>query len=257
MALSNVFIVNSQMQSGTSWIENCLMELGIQVDEEPKVLFKYKGRYSNTHSEYSLLPSAEASKPAIPILMFKDKFIFLNDIFGLFRAHNFPETTFHKITKTIIAVRDPRDTMWSQYKFDPMGMDFAHWLEVNNRLKMWIQFHESHLKLTDIAFFKFEDYKKDPVNHLKNILKFINFNASDQEIELAVMNSSMEKTQEGEKLYRQMTPEEKRPHGDKIRNRAGAVKQWRDQPENLATFKFIEEQTAHLMKIFGYECEFI
>ena len=54
------FIVNSYMQTDTFWVENCLMELGIQVDEEPRILFQYKCPYNETHSEYTLLPTAEA-----------------------------------------------------------------------------------------------------------------------------------------------------------------------------------------------------
>lgn len=239
------------MQSGTSWIENCLMELGIQVDEDPRILFQYKCPYSETHSEYTLLPSAEASKPAIPILMFRDRFIFRNDIFVLFRAHNFPSVEFHLIAPTVIALRDPRDTIWSQYKFDPMDMSFTRWLEVNDRLETWVKFHEYHLRLPRTAFFKFEEYKKDPTAHLKNILNFVNIQTTDQEIKHAIVNSSLEKTQEAERMYRNMTPEEKRPHGSKIRNRAGATNQWRNEPENFGAFKYIEEKSAHLMKTFG------
>ena len=132
-----------------------------------------------------------------------------------------------------------------------MGLDFSRWLETTHQLEAYVLFYEYHLRLPRTAFFKFEDYKLDPIAHLKNILNFVCIQATDEEIERAVFNSSLEKTQEGERLYRNITPEEKRPHGEKIRNLAGATKQWRNEPESFSAFKHIEEKSAGLMKFLA------
>lgn len=234
--------------SGATWLENCFIELGIRLDDIPNVLFKYKKPYNDTHSEYELLPSADHSKVGLPSLTFKKNFYFRNNVFCHFLSHSIPSYKVAKKFKTIVLIRDPRDTIWSEYNFS-QNTSFEEFAKF--RSTRWKAFYQQCLSLPNTDFFRFEDYKMDSVDHLVKILKFCEIDYDLKEVRRAILNSTFEKSREAERIYISETPENKLYFKSPF-NRSGKVDQWKELSEYKETFFYIQETTKELLKLFNY-----
>lgn len=240
--------------SGATWLENCLIELNIRVDGIPNILFGYKSDYDALHAEYVLLPSADPSKVGIPAMTFKERFIFRKDIFCLLTGHAVPELKIANEAKSIILVRDPRDTIWSAFHVNSITTKFEEYAIL--QVMAWKKFYNACLKLPNAEFFKFEDYKKNAFTQLQRIANFADIPHTAQLLDEAVKNSTSEKSKAAEEIYLANTPEEKRFFKTTF-NRSGKVAQWKDLPQYKQVFAYIADSTKELMSHFEYDAEYI
>lgn len=240
--------------SGTSWLLNCFIELGILIASRTNKYFRYVSPYNETHSNYILYPDIDPVG-LTPSLTLKNNTLFKvrNDLFVEHLEHTLPPYEKVKNAKTIILIRDPRDTLWSYFNVDPLNDRFSNYLTGSNYGQVWNTFYEQCLALPNTGFFKFEDYKNDAFGLLKNILTFAEIDESDQAIQSAVDNSSYEVSKKAEQVYLASIDEEARNRLSKrIINRSGKANQWKDLPEHQAVFDHIVEFAKPVMKIFNY-----
>lgn len=229
-------ILNSYTCSGVSWLLNCLLELGIRSETSHNKWFRYVKKYNDELDEYEYL------QIPIGLNVFAEKkdFYFKNNLFCDFQEHGWSRSGLQSAheSKTIILIRDPRDTLWSVYNTHlnhPLITNLPGFEDFCKEHSLyWKQFYEMCLALPNVSFFRFEDYKSNPFQHLRNILTFMDVKCTDREIEKAISNSVV--TYSGRGIYR-----------------SGKVSQWKELPEYKEAFFHVQETTKDIMKLFSYE----
>jgi hypothetical protein len=65
--------------------------------------------------------------------------------------HDLPNLQNNRNTKTIVLIRDPRDTIWAQYNSEPLPINFLQAVNHYQYARAWNSFYEHCLKLHDLA----------------------------------------------------------------------------------------------------------
>jgi hypothetical protein len=247
--------------SGASWLINCLLELGIQVDHKPvvdKVWRNATPRPPSSHMWQTLEsgalvlnPKAEELRKWLPALSRSEGFRFRDDL-----AVEYVQdvaTPAWLQTRAIFFVRDPRDALYSMYRRRPREqsleefLDFLHPVTLLDRVDQWALHAASWLAHPDVSVFRFEDYKRDAEGLLGEILAQLDIAADGGAIQRAAAASSFEQARAAEARYRREHP------GDReVANRAGRVGDWLGQPDTRPLARRVQRQAGELLARLGY-----
>ncbi len=258
MPPTTIYFASPLEASGASWLLNCFLELDIKILHKPAVDNVWPRSRSDLSrlwqpagEGYSLHPNVEILKKWLPTLLQQDRFTFRDDI-EVEYLQEFP-TAHHQGQRAIYFVRDPRDAMYSMYRRISPDLSFTDFLNfpnpdsLLNRVDHWRLNMLCWLAHDDVAVFRFEDYKQDAKKLLERILDHLELDYSDEDIQRAVDNSSIEKAKEAEARYKAMYP------GDsEVANRAGKVGDWKDREDIEDGIALIEAKTRDLLDTLGY-----
>jgi hypothetical protein len=246
--------------SGMSWICNCFIELGIRIDSlpphgrghggfsfggRPEPFFRYVGP-SRPGWSYWAATRSLVLQAMVPAIQTQSTFEFPDNLWIKSVDHALPPIVASH--RTIAMVRDPRDTLWSEFRNFPQGLSFREFAELNAR--EWACYYRAVLMTPNLKIVRFEDYKSDPVACLKSALDFCSLDFPQDRIKHAVQQSSFERGRELETSFVQR-------HADKgVKIRAtyssGRRGQWREQHTHAEAFSEISRVTKRMRERLGY-----
>lgn len=228
--VTKIFIVGSREPNGITWFANCLLELGIKTYRTtPRVP---AGMWRCCGDAFVLHPDEAKLKKWLPALSRHSSFRFRDGI-ELEWAHAWAHSSFSG-KKVIFFVRDPRDTLFSRYKRERANIEFGEWLSLPDsftlldKVRTWCIYNRLWLDLAesgtcpDFLIFRFEDYKRDPLQSLSRLLAFIGVEFDIASMQAAIAESTSEKAMEAERSYLRANAGS---DGLTI-NRGGMVGQW-------------------------------
>ncbi|HQH99507.1 MAG TPA: sulfotransferase domain-containing protein [Spirochaetota bacterium] len=247
MESRKICIVSPREPSGATWLINCFLELGVKTYRNSQFPM---WMYAN--SSYTLSPHENLLKKWLPALTTYERFNFRDDV-EVQWTHEWPSEKF--LGKRIIYfIRDPRDSIYSRYKRENPDLSFREFIDfpdiwtLLNKIDHWILFNRLWMKHEDLKIFRFEDYKSNDVELLKNILANCDLDYSMEKIRSAAAASTFEKAVEAERKYMEENPED----GELI-NRSGKPGSWKGLKDDGDVIKRIEKSCANLLKFFNYE----
>jgi hypothetical protein len=259
------YVVSPAEPSGSSWLLNCLLELGVKVGHKPcvdSIWRKIQTRLNSDHiwkryGDYFLLnPKADILRKWLPACTRHRAFAFKPDILVEY-TQDFP-AQFHDGHPVIYFIRDPRDAMYSMYRRlgpDMPCLEFARFpnpYTLLSRIHHWRLHVMAWTKRVDTKFLRFEDYKQDARGVLAEALDLLGIEADARAVATAVRESTFEKAVWGETHYGKSY----RQDSERI-NRKGRVGDWRGRPDVADCVAFIERRTSDLMERFGYPTQYV
>ena len=188
--------------SGATLLENAIIELGIRLKFEEELgnekqenqkinFFKFSRKIDESFDEYIKTDNLIPSQFGLPSLVDREKFVFRNDL-EVFFTHN--PKFFSDAEKTFILVRDPRDTLLSQFRINNEKNADQFFKFCQNHIDSWVDFYTKTLSHKNFYLIKFEDLKLSPVVSLKNLMLFLGLEYENEKLSEAINNSSFEKT---------------------------------------------------------------
>lgn len=227
-------IVSSMMPCGAGWLGNCLLEVGVplwQPWNRPTNRFwqrlsPYRYRYLDRDDRQS------SWGQTLPALRKGREFLFRPAIVP--KISHRPDRLLAKHCKLILFVRDPRDTLHSDWKrqslYDENPIDFRDYLDrpfrngAISNIQYLMGFYTNwcnSLQGTPHLILRFEDYKHDAASTLRTALDFLDIEYTESQLFNAINTSSFEVGKEIEeqraltgtlarRLYRAGTPYEYR-----------------------------------------------
>jgi|GEM_PF-1605452 len=247
MKVRKIFLVSPREPSGATWLINCFLELGIMTYRiNSKSMWKKEGnRFTLTNNERIL-------KKWLPALSTYNHFNFIKDL-EIEWTHDWPTSRFRGY-QVVYFVRDPRDAIFSRYKRENpkqtfrQFVDFPDPLTLLDKISRWCVFNYSWLAHDNITVIRFEDYKKDALGLLKQVLSDMAFKAAPEAIVRAAGASTFEKAAEAERKYR-------REHtaDDELINRSGRPGNWKEACEDGGVIHQIESKCGELLSMYGYD----
>lgn len=228
---------------GSGWVNDCFIERNIVTGSTPSYLDYVKAHRNRLTCFNPNYPQEKLNGR----LLVKDG-IYVNLLF-----HFLPTKAQAFNSKTVVFIRDPRDAIWSQFKSE-VDADTKEFSEAVYKIDLpsaWRYFNEYCLALPNTKFFRFEDYKENPLQTLKNIFSFCEVECSHEEMVDIITHTSFERLKQGEEIYlkqqaakgQQLAP---------VYARSGKIGQWRDLPQHAELFEVIKERAYPVMKIFNY-----
>ncbi len=251
------FIIASHMYPcGASWLINVLLELDICVDFKTNVHENVIWDFINDHTAVTKKdPTKFQLNPLLAaVTAKKEKFSFKENCYFI-TTHDPIYTDDFYSKKVILYVRDPRDAIYSSYKnrfpdekisfqellkndtidnfielswFDPTlnfwlttdeQLNFIQVFNITTRLALWTGLWLKSVPQENLLVIKFEDTKKEPFHQVEKVLNFINIKRTDEEIRIAIEESSFEKAKKQEiSNY----------NGSSIRFRKGTPGEWKN-----------------------------
>lgn len=250
----DVFFI-SYTCSGATFLENIIIELGIRLKFEQEKndgdFFKFNKRIDKFTDEFLTTKHILPSQFGLPSLVNRNKFNFRNDL-AVFFTHN--TDFFSEDSKTFILVRDPRDTLLSQFKMnhdkDPkLFLEFCQ-----NNINAWIDFYNNALSHKNFYIIKFEDLKLNSFLTLRNLMLFLNLSYEEQELCSAISNSTFEKTKEIEDKMIKEHPEIAKDCFPNRITKSGKCYQYKLKENSSLTesFSFVEDKASDLISRLGY-----
>ena len=242
-----IVLASSKEPNGITWLINCFLLLGIRCyrnDSSQMWEMDGDGFHKLKKEEYIL-------KKWLPALYHKEKFKFRTDV-ELEWIHELPLERF-KNTKNIYFVRDPRDSIYSRYKranLNKSFVDFEKTIEPDtllSKIDNWIFFNSMWLSFSNKIVIKFEDYKASPKSSLLSVLKSLNLEFSEDQINYALENSTSEVAANVEKL---VSSEE---GINQTVNQGGIVNRWQGNIlETKEVVDLLNSRGAKTLKYLGY-----
>ena len=107
--------------SGTVWLWNCLIELGIRVDGDPLFTFDFDRTIDATSSRYTRRPGNDHFVTSLPSLAFRSEYVFRSEVFVCMTDHRLRPRE-GPPGKAILLVRDPRDVLMSFLRATPEAL---------------------------------------------------------------------------------------------------------------------------------------
>jgi hypothetical protein len=239
--------------SGVTWLLNFFIEIDILVYHG--IDSKDVWNFNEKRQSHILKKKEETLTVYIPTFLEKKEFVFRDNL-AIKWSHEFPNCD-KKNQKTILLVRDGRDTIYSQFKREKIYKNFLDMLNgVSLPLNLpypetWALFNYLWLKVVkkeNLFIIKFAELKTNPMPVLKELLRFIGIERSDEEIARAIEQSSFDKAKKAEAEYRK----ENANVGFTLVNRGGKIGEWRQiyNNEELNHFKNFPNE---VLGTFGYE----
>jgi hypothetical protein len=220
-AVTTIEVVSSYLPTGTSWLLNCFLELGVGCSPGANHADYWLPAAEDT---YRLRPEHLGLSRFWPSLQTERAFAFPHGIWARL-GHEWPAAR-HDAAKIIFYARDPRDALYSQYRrlsadrsfadflhdpFDPLPFSNLYYCVLF--CGVWRRFlvGRPHLVI------RFEDTKRDPERELRRALDFIGVSATPGQVRQALEASSFEATRKAETAYTGAVAE----HERFVVNRAG------------------------------------
>ncbi|MDF2577430.1 MAG: hypothetical protein K0S74_914 [Chlamydiales bacterium] len=245
------FYMNSYGYCGLAWIVNCLLELGVRCDYNPCTTFKEEKRIDDKFSLYSLIENRSTNnlKFHLPNLNQNTEWKFLEEVFIQHIPHYILPAPDNNKYPTIFCIRDPRDSLYSDYIRKELSISFFDFVILN--MPSWIQFMLSIAELQKVTFIRFEDTKLDPIASLKAVLEYIGVNSSLECIIKAVENSTFEKCRQNEQHITSLG-HIKNEYAEKPIHQSGKIAKWKNIPEQKAAFDFVFYTAKPILERMGY-----
>lgn len=250
-----LFYFISYTCSGATLLENIFLELKLRLKFEQDLegidCFKLVKKVDKTLSLYEKTEIMIPSQFGLPTLAKNEKFLFRNDA-EIFFTHN---RRYFSNEKTLILIRDPRDTLLSQFRIRHQeNTDSFHEFTMTH-LKTWLEFYNQAISKPHFYFVKFEDLKNNPNLTMRGLLNYFSLNYSIQEVADAIAESTFEKTKEIENQMIQSHPDIAKEYFPNRITKNGKCAQYK-LPENnkhQTTFDYIQKETSNLLRYFNYE----
>jgi hypothetical protein len=220
-AVTTVEVVSSYLPTGTSWLLNCFLELGIGCSPGLDHADYWLSAGAGT---YRLREEHRGLSRFWPSLRSDRAFTFPHGIWARL-AHEWPAAR-HEDAKIIFYARDPRDALYSQYKrlsadrsfadflhdpFDPLPFTNLYYCALF--FGVWQRFFAGREHLV----IRFEDTKADPERELRRALDFVGIPATPDQRREAIEASTFEVTRQVETEFTGPVAE----HERFVVNRAG------------------------------------
>lgn len=260
MISKKVYLIGHSGPTGMSWLDNCLLELGIKVSTQNNNQTRW------TEDDGYFFPSIELglkTQAWLPILSKKNRFQFRTDV-EVETGHDWNEKKF-STSPVILFVRHPMDALYSNYKRFSVEMKFSEYVNTLdhvtclNKIDEWCLFHKAWLNHGNLKVVKFEEYKKNPEKTLRNALEFIGVSYSADLITKACEESSFAKAKEAEKNFRDAQINKSSPENFSfLVNRSGTVGGWRKEltdEEDLNVNRIIEARAHDVLLRLGYSTD--
>lgn len=246
--------------SGSSWILNCLLELGVRVEHGPAASRLYRRRARQGQASiwqrdgdlWRLEPRAREMGKWMPALLEREAFRFREDVWVDY-VQDWPREA-HRGAMAAVFLRDPRDALYSAWRHREASLDYPGWVALPNPVTLldaaanWRFYAECWMALAGERVFLFEEYKRDDRALLAKAADLMGIDAGAEKIEAAAAASTFERAKAGEAKYRAEHPGDRR-----VANRAGRVGDWRDRAELAGAVAEIERVTAPVLARLGYD----
>ena len=260
--MNTVYLIGPREPSGLSWLYNCFLCLGIKVHTVGPRNGGYMWQLDG--DRYVLNPVDDIQKKWAPVLSSKSHFDFRTD-FEVQFGHIWP-TGWQREQKIIFFVRNPYESLFSRWRRDANEISFGDFLRVPDHMTLldkvdnWNLFCEAWLKQTprvDWHLVKFEDYRSDAEEPLRDVIKFLDIEFSDEEIADALSQSGFEVAKRAEDEYQPSTPPWLQVCDDVFhfynnRKVNGGPKSQSDLDQTMQERDFILKRTAKVCREFGY-----
>ena len=225
------------MPTGVSWLIGCLLSLGIRTTD-------YRAHWLETPTGSRPAPDWVVGylKTFLPMMQSARAFDFEPGI-EVFWGHQL-SYTHYPARKTILSIRDPRDTVYSQFRRE---VHEGLYQDSEAELLSYLRSPEIHLQFFPHLFdlppadtlavfallclrlvppeqllvLRFEDVKRDPAGQLRRVLDFLGLRRSEAQIQAALEASDTRHFQE---LSDSLTA---RTGIRKLISRGGQVEEWR------------------------------
>lgn len=247
--LKTYHLVSSREPNGATWLINCLLALGIKterVSKKPMWVFESKSK------QYTISEHEQHLKRWLPILSQQQYFNFLPDIKVIW-SHEFSRST-PEFEKTIIFIRDPRDSLYSRFKREKPGVEYRQFLEspdentLKSKIETWNLFYSEWLEVKNSTVIRFEDYKKNAQATLQGILNFMHLTFLQEEINLAISQSEFQLAKNAEKIYLKNNQ-----IIDPPKIRSSTAQEWQINLESRNSSHLITNASQYLLKLFKYQ----
>lgn len=260
--MNTVYLIGPHEPSGLSWLYNCFLCLGIKVHT---VGPRNGGHMWQLDADrYVLNPVDDLQKKWAPTLSTTSHFNFRTD-FEVQFGHIWP-TGWQRGQKVIFFVRNPYDALLSRWRRDANKISFGDFIRLPDHTTLldkvdnWNLFCEAWLKQkprVDWHMVKFEDYRSNAEATLREVIKFLDIEFSDEEIADALSQSGFEAAKRAEDEYQPSTPPWLEVCDDVFyaysnRKANGGPKSQSDLDQTVQERDFILKRTANVCRELGY-----
>lgn len=217
-------LVSPREPSGVAWLLNLFLELGIMVYRQSPDYTWHK----QSNGTYCLQPAEQDLKRWLPCLSKNESHFFRTDL-NVEWKHDWPSIKSIKDKTIILFWRDPKAALYSGYHRENCSISFRDYYKsidpelLLNRLDYWNLFILSWLTVEPGRIISFEEVKKASFDTVSELCEWLNLTYSDEEINLAIENSSFEHARMAEIQYRK----ENEIKGYLV-NRSGKVDEWKN-----------------------------
>ena len=230
---SDVFVA-SYPRSGNTWLRFMLYEILV-------------GETSSFKNVHQLVPDIGRQNKALPVLENEGRLI---------KTH---EPYLPQYQKAIYLVRDARDVALSEFAYQKAlglaGDDFETYLPrflrgQVNPFGSWTAHVDSWMNakdkgLAEVLLVRFDEMRSQPEESLSNMMKFLGVPVKAETIRKAVVNNSVEKMRDKEKV----NPQKASAKGRFIRS--GAVGGWRERFTD-AQAQLVERYAGSVLSRLGF-----
>ncbi len=193
-------IVSPELPAGSAWLVNCLLELNVAVWQPWDVAINGEWQRISAN-RYGYLKPNQQWHQTLPALKQGRVFDFQADLSGR-ASHRWASLTASN-KRLILFVRDPRDLLFSQWRrnqFNVAGFSdsFEQFLQSNYHhypinqvdfLRLFLKLWQIESEKFNHVLIRFEDYKTNPDATLKKVLRFLQVERTDEQVELALSAS--------------------------------------------------------------------
>lgn len=243
-----IILASPREPCGATWLINCLLVLGIKtyrVGPEGQEMW-VKGLQG-----WQLDPRENILKQWLPVLSQREHFEFCDQL-EVQWLHEWP-TDADWNHRVLYFIRDPRDAMYSRYRREGASLPFIDYLafpdafSLLEKIDHWRAFNETWMAHPNLKVVRFEDYKADALQLLRQVVEWIGLSRSENELINAVENSSFETAAQAEREYLKIVG------STQVINRAGKSGEWHSLIGEAQAMAEISTRCASVLHHFGYE----
>lgn len=243
-----IILASPREPCGATWLINCLLVLGVKTYRAGP---EGQEMWVKGSQGWQLDPRENILKQWLPVLSQRQHFEFSNQL-EVQWLHEWPtDADWHH--RVLYFIRDPRDAMYSRYRREGASMPFNDYLafpdafSLLDKIDHWRAFNESWMAHPNLKVIRFEDYKADALQLLRQTVDWIGLTRSENELINAVDNSSFEKAAQAERQYSKISG------SAQVINRAGKPGEWHSLNGEAQAMAEISTRCAPVLHHFGYE----
>jgi hypothetical protein len=243
-----IVLASPREPCGATWLINCLLVLGIKTY---RVGPGGQEMWVKGLQGWQLDPRENILKQWLPVLSQREHFEF-GDQIEVQWLHEWP-TDADWGHRVLYFIRDPRDAMYSRYRREGASLPFVDYLafpdafSLLGKIDHWRAFNETWIAHPNLKVVRFEDYKADALQLLRQTVDWIGLSRSENELINAVENSSFEKAAQAERHYLKIAG------STQVINRAGKPGEWHSLSGETQAMAEISTRCASVLHHFGYE----
>ncbi len=202
-------LVSPELPSGSAWLVNCLLELGVSAWNPWDVVIPNEWiRIADNQFRYN--DPNNSWQQTLPSLRLGNTFDF-DQKQSVFVSHRWP-CTLPAARQHVLFVRDPRDMLYSHWRREKhnqadFNLSFSSFVDVQYHhyplsyqeylllyLQLWMQAYDADKHLV----VKFEDYRQDAFKTLHRTQSFLDLTVSTAKLKHAVLKSDFKVCQQVE-----------------------------------------------------------